>query len=114
MAPHLIYLNKTEKKALMEFKERLTEKLAGEILELKLFGSKARGNFSKDSDIDILIVLKMVNEVRKNKIYDLVLEMLRKYGVYFSVHIYSKKEYDFLNNIPTVFMQFIKREAIKI
>lgn len=114
MVPKLIHLNKTEKEALMEFKKRLAKKLSGEVLELKLFGSKAKGNFSKDSDIDILIILKKVNENQKNKIYNLVLEMLHKYGVYLSVHIYSKKEYNFLNNIPTVFMQFIQQEAIRI
>jgi predicted nucleotidyltransferase len=32
--------------------------MKGEVLDIKLFGSKARGNFKEDSDIDVLVLLK--------------------------------------------------------
>lgn len=108
------YLTKIEYRVLSEFKRKLNRELPGEVLDLKLFGSKARGDFHKGSDIDILIVLKNLNKRNKDIIIDLSTEMLLKYGIDISTHIYSQKEFDYLNSIPTVFMQIFEKEAISL
>lgn len=108
------YLNKVEKKAIKEFKKLLKDELREQFLFIKLFGSKARGDFHKDSDIDLIVVLEASDEKIKDKIFDKVMEILNRYEVYLSIHIYSKKEYEYLNNIPTVFMQLVQRDSINI
>lgn len=60
------------------------------------------------------MVLEKADEENKDKVFDAVMEILDKYGIYLSIHIYSKEEYDNLNNIPTVFMQMIQRDGIVI
>lgn len=112
----LPYLTKNEKKALEEFERKITQKLAGEVLELKLFGSKARGDFKKapDSDIDILLVLKSVSKKKEDFIVDLTVQILLKYGVDISPHIYSQQEYSYLNNLPSIFMQILQRESVSL
>lgn len=114
MANKLSHLTETELAALEEFKELLKKKLREEVLDIKLFGSKARGDYNKESDIDILIILKQINEKKKDKVFGIVTEILHKYNFYLSVHIYSLKEFKRLNSVPTVFMQFIQQEAIAI
>jgi hypothetical protein len=47
-----INLKDNERKALRELKERLLKKYPG--VEIILYGSKARGDFDKESDIDLL------------------------------------------------------------
>ncbi len=101
-----------ESKAIEEFKQKITESY--QVVELKLFGSKARGDFGKDSDIDLLLVLKRVSERDKDKIYDLVNDVLLKHCIDLSVKIFSQKEYDYLNNIPSVFMQLVQKEAVSL
>lgn len=49
------YLTDNERKALFELKEKITEKYPG--AKLILYGSKARGDYNQDSDIDLLIVI---------------------------------------------------------
>ena len=49
------YLTDNERKALFELKEKITEKYPG--AKLILYGSKARGDYNRDSDIDLLIVI---------------------------------------------------------
>lgn len=110
----LSYLTENERKAIEEFKRKITQRLVGEILELKLFGSKARGDSKKDSDIDILLVLKSVSKEKENSIIDLTVEILLKYGIDISPHIYSKKEYSYLNKLPSIFMQILQREAFSL
>lgn len=48
-----INLKDNERKALLELKGRLLKKYPG--VEIILYGSKARGDFDKESDIDLLI-----------------------------------------------------------
>ncbi|MFN3466455.1 MAG: nucleotidyltransferase domain-containing protein [Candidatus Brocadiales bacterium] len=54
----LKYLSPTEKKAVMELCKGLREALGENILSIRSYGSKARGDFTEESDIDILLVLK--------------------------------------------------------
>ena len=49
------YLTNNERNALFELKEKITEKYPG--VKLILYGSKARGDYTQDSDIDLLIVI---------------------------------------------------------
>ena len=107
-------LNKIEKKAAEEFKQLLENKLKEGFLAIKLFGSKARGDFHQDSDIDLIVVLQKADEKNKDKVFEAVMEILEKYEIYLSVHIYSEKEYNYLNSIPTVFMQLVQRDSITI
>ena len=107
-------LNKTEKKAVQEFKELLDKKYSKDITSVKLFGSKARGDFHKESDIDLMVVLKNANENKKDDISDLTYDLILKYRVDISPHIYSLKNFNYLNNIPTVFMQIVEREGIEL
>lgn len=105
---------KKREKALREFKRRLLLVLGKDVLELKLFGSQTRGNFKKDSDIDVLIVLRSLSPKKEDFIIDLTCQILFDFGVVISPHIYSKKEYSYLNHLPSVFMQILKREALPL
>ena len=107
-------LNKTEKKAVEEFKQLLINKLKGEVLLIQLFGSKARGDFHKDSDIDILVILKNASEKNKDIIYGMVTSLVRKYEIYLSVKIFSKEEFEYFKSIPTIFIQNVLREGIAL
>jgi len=108
------HLDKTEKEAVAEFKKLLKNSLKKDFLAVQLFGSKARGDFNKDSDIDLIIILENADEENKDKVFDAVMVIIDRYELYLSVHIYSKKEYDYLNSIPTVFMQIIHKEAVAL
>lgn len=108
------HLTKKEKKVLDEFKQKISQQLSDDLLELKLFGSKARGDSRKNSDIDVLVVLKSNSKEKENFIIDLTVEILLKYGIDISPHIYSQKEYSYLNKIPSVFMQVLRKEAFAL
>jgi len=110
----LPHLTKTEKRALQEFKKKITQKLAGEVLELRLFGSKMRGDYKKTSDIDVLVVLKEARKSQSDIIYDIVTQIAIDYNVYLSVKIFSLKEFQYFSSIPTIFMETISKESINL
>ena len=51
-------LPKRKEKALRRFKELLLEQFENEIVGIRLFGSKARGDARFDSDIDVLVITR--------------------------------------------------------
>ncbi len=105
-----------ERRALLYFKKEIAKQLGGRVKEIKLFGSKARGNWRKDSDIDILIILENSadKESAKDLIYDAVLAICEKYGVYLSVKVFKKLEFEYYASIPTLFARNVLRESVRL
>ena len=68
-----LLLRENEKKALIELKDELSKKF--KLRELRLFGSKARGDYSSESDIDVMAKISYLNYQIKNQIYDIVFEI---------------------------------------
>jgi len=80
------YLTRNERAALDEIKRRVSGRFPA--IQFILFGSKARGNFSPDSDIDLLVITSRPLTWREND--DMIgeaYEVNLAYGVLFTVHV---------------------------
>lgn len=104
-------LAKIEQEELQEFVHTITDKY-GEILdEIILFGSAARGFLSKESDLDVMVVLKRRSLPVSREITRLATEMLLRYGRYLSVKILSRRMYQQLQALETPFMLHLARDG---
>lgn len=75
-------LMKNEKMALLELKDRLLVKFPD--AEIILFGSKTRGDFDKESDIDLLIVIDApVTSKLEEDITEITYDIELRYDVVF-------------------------------
>lgn len=83
-------LKKNEERALRALKEELSRKF--NVVDLRLFGSKVRGEDTPESDIDVMIELDECNPDIKSKIYDIVFEINLENDTFISTTIFSKKE----------------------
>ncbi len=82
-------LKNTEIQAINELKKRVLSLYPD--AEIILFGSKARGDYSKDSDIDILILLDTeVNSKLEEKIIGDIYDIELKYELLFGLLILNK------------------------
>ncbi|MBI2514775.1 nucleotidyltransferase domain-containing protein [Candidatus Wolfebacteria bacterium] len=97
-----------------EFKNCLLEKIGSGLLTTVFFGSRARGNYESDSDIDILVIIKQPTEEQVDSIYSLAMEISSKYRIYLSVKIFSEEEFNRYKSIPTRFATNILKEGITI
>lgn len=110
-------LTKTEQRALEEFKEKILRKFKGKVFLIKLFGSKARGDSWKGSDMDILLVLKKkihLADKESDFLAKLVFKILMKYNVYISVTDFSLKEYLSYSKMGLPFLFWVNKEGINI
>jgi uncharacterized protein len=77
------YLTGNEKQAFTEIKRRVSALF--EVRQFILFGSKARGDASPDSDIDLLLVTgRELEQGEKHLISDTIFEVNLKYDTLFS------------------------------
>lgn len=109
-----LFLTKKEKLALREFKKETFEGLKGKVLGLKLFGSKARGNFKKESDIDILMVVKERRPKIVKFVYHMATKILLKYGIYLSIKIIEREELERGLKVQFPFYLVIQKEGINL
>ncbi|MCL4428987.1 MAG: nucleotidyltransferase domain-containing protein [Deltaproteobacteria bacterium] len=82
-------LKDNEIKAIKELKKTMLNLYPD--AEIILFGSKARGDYSKDSDIDILILLdRPVNSRLREKIIGCVYDIELKYDLIFGLLVENR------------------------
>ena len=108
------YLSKEESEALEKFTGGVRSLLGDNLLMLKLFGSKARGDFSEESDIDILLVVKKISSKLRDRIFDLLLEIDLEYDPKISLVILSEYEYQRNTEMGSPFIDGIEREGVPI
>jgi len=85
-----IKLTENEKAAVLRFKEVLMGKHT--ILDFCIFGSKARGDASLESDIDIMIEIDDNRPEIASEIRNVALEINIEYDCFITTTIFSKRE----------------------
>jgi predicted nucleotidyltransferase len=108
-------LTRKEKKAIELFKARLTERLPDEKVELLLFGSKARGDDRRGSDIDLMLLMKERSLRAVNDMHRAVTETALATDVYnISLKTLSRSEFLTMKRRRTPFVCGLLKDAVRI
>jgi predicted nucleotidyltransferase len=107
-------LSELERKVLADFRDRLNAELHGEQTEVKLFGSKARGEDREDSDLDVLVIISGDDWHACDRAYDIATDLLLETGVLISPKVISKKQYHQLQEEETPFVRNVIRDSVPI
>jgi predicted nucleotidyltransferase len=107
-------LDTREKSALTQFKADLKRVLSGQLIELKLFGSKARGDDRPDSDIDVLVIVTDDDWRICDVVYGIATDILLQTDISISPKVISKNQLEQLRKEDTFFLRNISRDAIAV
>ena len=108
------YLEERERSAVQAFAGRLSEFLGEELCHLWLFGSKARGDFNADSDVDLLIVPHSLNPERRGIIRRMAARISLDYDTLLNTHILDKTRWDDLARHQDTLWREIQRDGISL
>lgn len=107
-----INLKGKSEKAVNEFASLVIHNLKEKLKELILFGSKARGDFKKDSDIDIFVLIDKENLKIWQIIQSLSAEVSLKFDVVISALVMDKKRYQTHLKLKTLLYKNIIRDGV--
>jgi predicted nucleotidyltransferase len=104
----------SEESALKTVKKHLLRFLGGDIVRIVLFGSRARGDFTEDSDIDIAVVVKNLSAHRKRGIFDIVAKIEFEYAVAVSILVFSLEDFEALRRRERRIVKDIMTEGVAL
>lgn len=99
-----------------EFAAQLKIILGGRLSKVIMYGSYARGDYRDNSDVDVMILVKMPeNEIRKvsNMVYDLAFDIELEKGIHISTVIKNEEQYEYwVDTLP--FYRNVRKEGVVI
>lgn len=114
MVRDIEYLSDKEKKILLTLKERLVELFGESIKKIVLFGSKARGDYDENSDIDLAIIVSDLNKEKKDKILKEIINLEIEYNIPLSTLILSEEDFKLLKERERRIAYDIEKEGIEL
>jgi predicted nucleotidyltransferase len=75
------WLTPAESVAIDEFVAAARSLLGAELRDVRLFGSRARGAGTVDSDVDLALVVTPAGRARRHEVYDLAFDTGLRHGV---------------------------------
>ena len=110
----LEHLSVSERSALEQLVKRLRDQLQDQIVDLQLFGSKSRGTYHEESDIDLLLVVRERTTAVLDIIAEISLEIAFQYDAHISIILFSSEEYNQNVAWETPFIKNVEKEGIPL
>lgn len=95
-----------------KLKERLSE--AVRLLEIRVFGSRARGVADEYSDMDVFIEVETLDKGIEDRIYDIAWEVGFESSLFISPLIFSRQEIEESPLKASPIVMNIKEEGIRV
>ena len=109
-----IQLNKNQKEAIIRYLSVLNQKYKGQISEVILYGSVARGESMAESDIDLLIVTADGGQELRDEIsmacYDIILQT----DIILSPLVMNEETYEWHKKYRDPFYNNVQRDGIDL
>jgi predicted nucleotidyltransferase len=110
--PHHLHLN--EKEAIATVVTMLFQTLNNNLVDLYLFGSKSRGDFHADSDIDLLVIVNKLDPASRWQVRATAADCSLQYDVLFNTHIIDKARWDHLAQHQDTLWREVQRDGISL
>jgi len=106
------YLNENEEKAIKALEDALSKKFG--LLDLRLFGSKTRGETHSESDIDVMIEIADSNSEIEAQINEIIFEINLQNDSFISAVIFSRKELQEGSLAESLLYKVVQKEGVPI
>jgi uncharacterized protein len=107
-------LKAKDAEALEEFLAKLRRVLGNNLIEVKLFGSKATGKDQPESDIDVLVAVEDGGVEIEDQVLDIAFEVNLKHDVYVSPRVIDRATLSDPVWSITPFLRSIAKDGISL
>ncbi len=113
-AEALSRLHPTDRAIVEEFRDRVRELLGPRLRDLRLFGSKARGDDHDESDIDVLVLVENLDGKTNFAVIDLASEIGYRGRKFLAPVVCDFDKYHAPKSRATGFYESMRRESIRL
>ena len=110
----LTNLAEKEERALQAYVDLLESRFESRVVEVLLFGSKARSEARADSDLDVAVILQQASAQDLSEARGLAFDILLTYGVLLSVRAMSRQGWEKLGSVRSLFYRNVERDGISL
>jgi len=110
----VFHLTATERQAVATFVQQLHERFPGEILDVSLFGSKARGDSGPWSDVDILVTVTEESWPRRAAISTLAADVSLAYDILLAPRVIGRERWERMKREQFSLYRNIAAEGISL
>jgi len=107
-------LSKQETAALQTFVHILQDRFGRQLVDVLLFGSKARGEARADSDVDVLVILDRPGAQALSDVRGLGFDIWLSYQVFLSIRAMSQGSWLALADMQSLFYRSVLRDGISL
>ncbi len=108
------YLTPREKRAVAAFVRGIKKELGEDILKVTLFGSKVRGDCGPDSDVDLILVLRVKDRKAEDKIFTILVDVELATGAALSPIVYYRRRYERSKRLGSPFIKTVEAEGVAL
>jgi len=108
------YLTPGEKKAVTAFVRGIKKEMGDDILKVILFGSKVRGDCGPDSDVDLILVLRVKDRKAEDKIFTILVDVELATDTILSPIVYFHRQYERSKRLGSPFIKEVEAEGVAL
>ena len=107
-------LSAHDRQAILGLTEDFNSRFGDQVLQIKLFGSKTRGDDSVESDIDLLIITAHEEWNLKHELLTRGARLSLDYDVLFNLYVISQERWNWMERTGYPIFRTISKEGIEL
>jgi len=107
-------LSAQETSALAAYVAALRARFGDQLVDVLLFGSKARGDAHPGSDIDVVVILNDPDSQAVSGARGLGFDILLAHGIFLSIRVMSRQQSQALADMDSMFYRNLMRDGVSL
>ena len=110
----LPYLTDNEQAAIRQYASKLRARVPDRILSITLFGSKARGEASAESDLDLLVLVDSEDREFVSELWRMASDVSLEHNLVLSVRVFAESRWAESRRMRLPFYRAVQAEGVPL
>jgi predicted nucleotidyltransferase len=107
-------LTSKEEKAVRDLARRLRDRFGESLVDVRLYGSKARESAGGDSDVDVAVVVTRCSSEVRDAVYGEVSAVVLEHDVLLDVHLLEASHLERLRQMGVLYAEQLDAEGVSV